>query len=177
MGGCSWFQSVATPPNINLVTYNASYYGLKDILNNNPGRAAQICQDVTTGVNAVNTVFLNAPNGLLAGGTGSQVLAGALQTAMTQLDGLLPANAVGPVNLGLVVIESMVQIPGLPTATLSSQTVTDLNAGLQGLTKGLTQQVADWQAAHPAPTPAPAPAPVAAAKAPVKAHLVNIWKR
>lgn len=177
MGGCSWFQSVATPTNINTVVYNASYFGLKAVLSNNPARAATICKDVTTAVGLINTNLLNPPNGLFAGGTGSAILAGGLQTALASLDAALPANAVDAVNVGLVLLEGAVTLPALPTDALSSTAVADLTAGFHGLSLGLSQAVAEWQAANPAPVVTPSTPPVMADKMPVKAHLVtNQWK-
>lgn len=132
-------------------TKNASYYGLKAVFANNPGRVPQLSADITIATGAVrkNLVQLFTDPSL------GNVLDGAVDTLLVNLsseldklpNGSLIANLI---QGGWLALKMVVHLPENPAATLDERTKGALVAGLTGLADGLDQAVKDFT--PPSPT-------------------------
>lgn len=160
VGGC---KTVAQIPDdqfangINVAAYNSTYYGFKAVLDNNPGRYAQLAADVktTTGIIRANVlpVFSGASTG--------DVLVGAVDTALKQLS--VSSTVTNVVKIALAVVETQVHLPTNPAEKLDNRTKMALLGFFKGVADGLDQAVKD-AAPSPAPDASTAPAaPVAPA--------------
>jgi hypothetical protein len=128
---------------IHTLTYNSTYYGFKAVLNNNPGRYAQLSADVKTTTDIIRTNVLP----VFTGATTGDVLVGAVNTALAQLS--VSSTVADTIKVALALVETQVHLPTNPAEKLDVRTKLALLAFFSGVAEGLDQAVKD--------TPAPAP--------------------
>lgn len=147
VGGC---RTIAEIPDeefangIHTISYNATYYGFKAVLNNNPGRYAQLTADAKT----TSDIIRNNVLPVFTSTTG-EVLVGAVDLALSQLS--VSSTVTDVVKVALSLVQLQVKLPDNPAAALDVRTKLALVGFFSGLAEGLDKAVAD--------TPAPSPAP------------------
>jgi hypothetical protein len=161
VGGCGGLnvtdQQLAQ--DVNLIAYNGSYYGLKAVLSNNPGRGAVIVKDVTT---ATDLIQRNVLNKFLGGAPTSAMFMSMVTDLETAFQAQLAPATADVINVGLSLIQAQLVLPANPSTTLDARTLGALTSGFQGLVNGLNQAAKEFT--PPSATMRLAPA-----------HLVNHW--
>lgn len=153
VGGC---KTIAEIPDdqfangIHTLSYNSTYYGFKAVLNNNPGRYAQLTADAKTTSDIIRNNVLPVFNS-----TTGEVLVGAVNLALSQLS--VSATVSDVVKVALSLVQLQIKLPDNPAAALDPRTKLALAGFFSGIAEGLDKAVAD--------TPAPSPAPNEGAKA------------
>lgn len=152
VGGC---KTIAEIPDtefadgIRAVAYNSTYLGFKAVLNNNPGKYAQLAADVKT----TTDIIRNNIYPIFTGATTGDVITAAVDTALAQLS--VSSTVTDVVKVALALVKMQLKLPDNPAEALSVRVKLALLGFFSGIADGLDQAVKD--------TPAPSPAPNEAA--------------
>lgn len=156
VGGCKTINEIPDgefADGIRTVSYNSTYLGFKAVLNNNPGRYAQLAADVKT----TTDIIRNNIYPVFTGGTTGDVLSSAIDTALAQLS--VSSTVTDVVKVALAVVKMQVKLPDNPAEALSPRVKLALLGFFSGVADGLDQAVKDT----PAPSPADATSPAVTA--------------
>lgn len=148
-GGCKSINEIPDSQfadDIRTISYNSVYLGFKAVLNNNPGRYAQLAADVKTTTGIIRTNVYP----VFTGGTTGDVLSSAIDTALAQLS--VSSTVTDVVKIALMAVKMQIKLPDNPAEALSPRIKLALLGFFSGVADGLDQAVKDT----PAPSPAPA---------------------